>query len=67
MAIKAQPQFWRYQDGAEESQSKLFKELLLQDDYIMLIAEDENKMLGYHYRKNNRMARNGLRAVKFKC
>nr|WP_253308609.1 GNAT family N-acetyltransferase [Rickettsia endosymbiont of Ceutorhynchus assimilis] len=44
---KAQQQFWRYKEGAEESQSKWFKELLLQDDYIMLVAEDENKMLGF--------------------
>ncbi|HJD55364.1 MAG TPA: hypothetical protein LFW21_01680 [Rickettsia endosymbiont of Pyrocoelia pectoralis] len=44
---KAHPQFWRYNDGAEELQSKWFKELLLQDDYIILVAEDENKMLGF--------------------
>lgn len=44
---KAQPQFWGYKEGAEESQSKWFKELLLQDDYIILVAEDENKMLGF--------------------
>jgi len=44
---KAQPQFWRYKEGAEESQSKWFKELLLQDDYIILVAEDENKRLGF--------------------
>lgn len=25
---KAQPQFWRYKDGTEESQSKWFKKLL---------------------------------------
>ncbi|WP_156110754.1 GNAT family N-acetyltransferase [Rickettsia felis] len=44
---KAQPQFWRYKDGAEESQSKWFKELLLLVDYIILIAEDEDRMLGF--------------------
>lgn len=44
---KAQPQFWRYKKGAEELQAKWFKELLLLDDYIMLIAESENKIIGF--------------------
>ena len=44
---KAQPQFWRYKKGAEELQANWFKELLLLDDYIMLIAESENKIIGF--------------------
>lgn len=44
---KVQPQFWRYKEGAEKLQAKWFKELLLLDDYIMLIAESENKIIGF--------------------
>lgn len=44
---KAQPRFWRYAEGAEKSQSKWFSELLLRDDYILLVAESENKVLGF--------------------
>jgi len=53
---KAQPQFWCYKDGAEESQSKWFKKLLSLDDYIIVTAEllteesvekDETLMLGF--------------------
>jgi len=44
---KAQPQFGRYKDGAEESQAKWFKDLLLLDDYIMLIAEAGNRIVGF--------------------
>lgn len=44
---KVQPQFWRYKEGDEKLQAKWFKELLLLDDYIMLIAESENKIIGF--------------------
>ena len=38
---KAQPQFWKYADGAEEIQSDWFKELLHRDDHILLVAEKD--------------------------
>ena len=44
---KAQPQFWRYAEGAEELQSKWLSELLSRDDYILLVAATENKVLGF--------------------
>lgn len=44
---KAQGQFWRYAEGAEESQSKWFEELLIHKDYIILIAKSENIIKGF--------------------
>ncbi len=44
---KAQPQFWRYAEGAEESQEKWFKELLTRDDYIILKAETNGEVVGF--------------------
>ncbi len=45
---KAQPQFWRYAGSkAEEIQKKWFEELILQDDYIVLIAEIEYNIVGF--------------------
>lgn len=43
----AQPQFWRYADGAEEIQAKWFEELLEHKDYILLVAKIENKIVGF--------------------
>lgn len=44
---KAQPQFWRHAEGAEETQAKWFNELLPQEDYILLVAESESKIAGF--------------------
>jgi predicted acetyltransferase len=44
---KAQPQFWRYAEGAEEKQNQWFKELLQNEDYILLVAELAKKMMGF--------------------
>jgi predicted acetyltransferase/RimJ/RimL family protein N-acetyltransferase len=45
---KAQPQFWRYVGvQAEISQAKWFEKLLTQDDYIMLTAENNGKIVGF--------------------
>ena len=44
---KIHPQFWRYAKGAEKAQGMWFKELLTQDDYILLIAESGNKIVGF--------------------
>ena len=44
---QAQPQFWRYATGAEDSQSEYFKDLLARDDHIMLISESMNKVAGF--------------------
>jgi predicted acetyltransferase len=44
---KAQPQFWKYADGAEEIQNKWFNELLSKDDYIMLVSENQAAINGF--------------------
>lgn len=45
---KAQPQFWKYAGGhAEQSQAKYFEELLSKNEYIMLVAGYENKIVGF--------------------
>ncbi len=36
---QAQPQFWRYAEGAEETQIKWFEELLSHDDHILLVVK----------------------------
>ncbi len=44
---KAQPQFWRYAEGAEEIQAKWFAEFLEHKDYILLVAKNETKIVGF--------------------
>lgn len=44
---QAQPQFWKYADGAEEIQSKWFYELLNKDDYVMLVSETHGAINGF--------------------
>ena len=45
---KAQPQFWKYAgDIAELSQAKWFEELLANDNYIMLTAKNNQKIVGF--------------------
>lgn len=44
---KAQSQFWRYAEGAEELQHKWFKKLLGQDDNIILVAKSQLKIIGF--------------------
>jgi GNAT superfamily N-acetyltransferase len=44
---KAQPRFWGYAPGAEESQSQYFNELLTQDDHILLVAQAHDKVVGF--------------------
>ena len=42
---KAQPQFWKYAEGAEKIQASWFKELLTNDQYIMLVTDDISAFL----------------------
>ncbi|MBX9977707.1 MAG: GNAT family N-acetyltransferase, partial [Alphaproteobacteria bacterium] len=44
---KVQPTFWRHAKGAEEAQTMWFNELLMQDDYILLVAESEKMIAGF--------------------
>jgi len=44
---KAQPQFWKYAEHAEETQSKWFKELLKQDDCLVLVTEENHEVVGF--------------------
>lgn len=46
---KTQPQFWRYAgETGDNSQKCWFKELLSNNDYLMYVAEDENRgVLGF--------------------
>lgn len=44
---KAEPQFWRYAKGAEDVQSQWFEELLKKDDYILLLAELKEDIVGF--------------------
>ncbi|MBY0501614.1 MAG: GNAT family N-acetyltransferase [Alphaproteobacteria bacterium] len=44
---KAQPQFWHRAEKANETQSQWFKELLSQEDHILLIAEANRQILGF--------------------
>lgn len=44
---KAQGQFWRYAEGAEEVQHKWFEELLGYDDYFILVAKSELETIGF--------------------
>jgi hypothetical protein len=44
---QAQSQFWKYAEGAEAVQTKWFAELLERDDYIILIAKSEQKVIGF--------------------
>ncbi len=44
---QAQPQFWKYAEGAEESQAEWFNELLEHKDYILLVAKENSKVIGF--------------------
>lgn len=44
---KAQPQFWRHADNAEEIQTEWFKELLQKDNYIILVAKSQGVVMGF--------------------
>ena len=44
---KHQPQFWRHSPGAEDSQSKWFNQLLLDDSNIILVAESADNVVGF--------------------
>jgi hypothetical protein len=44
---QAQPQFWRCAENAFEIQTKWFKELLNDNNYIMLCAEQNQKVIGF--------------------
>ena len=44
---QAQPQFWKHAKNAEEAQSKWFKELLKQDDHLLLVTEENHKVIGF--------------------
>ncbi len=45
---KAQPQFWKYAGPqAEISQAKWFEELLQREDHMILIATNNEKILGF--------------------
>jgi len=44
---KAQSKFWRYQEGAEYAQSEWFQQLLMDINYIMLIAKSGEEIIGF--------------------
>jgi ribosomal protein S18 acetylase RimI-like enzyme len=44
---KAQPQFWRYSENAEDIQTKWFAELLSRDDYVLLVAKENSNIKGF--------------------
>ncbi|MBL9029590.1 MAG: hypothetical protein JNK42_03855 [Caedimonas sp.] len=44
---QAKPQFWRYAKGAEESQARWLKELLQKNDYTLLVAKSQEKIIGF--------------------
>lgn len=44
---QAQPQFWRYSGNAEEIQARWFEELLEHKDYILLVAKENSKVIGF--------------------
>lgn len=44
---EAQPQFWRHAKNAEDIQCAWFKELLGNDDHILLVAEVEQSIHGF--------------------
>lgn len=44
---KAEPHFWRYAKGAEDFQSQWFEELLKKDDYILLLVELKESVVGF--------------------
>lgn len=43
----AQSQFWKYAENAESIQTKWFEELLAHQDYILLVAKSETKIVGF--------------------
>lgn len=44
---RAQLRFWKYAENAESIQTKWFKELLEHKDYILLVAKNESKIVGF--------------------
>lgn len=44
---KYQPQFWRYNEGAEKIQTEYFKELIADENHICLIAKDNNEVKAF--------------------
>ncbi len=44
---QAQPQFWKYATGAEEGQGVWFRELLKNEQYIMLLAANGAAIVGF--------------------
>lgn len=44
---KAQPQFWRYAEGAEGIQHEWFEELLDHEDHIILVAKADMETIGF--------------------
>lgn len=44
---QAQPKFWKYAEGAEEVQAKWFEEVLEHKDYILLVAKETSKVIGF--------------------
>jgi hypothetical protein len=44
---QAQPQFWKYAEGAEKIQTEWFEELLEHKDYILLVAKENSKIIGF--------------------
>jgi N-acetylglutamate synthase-like GNAT family acetyltransferase len=44
---KTQPQFWKHADGAEDAQTKWFEFLMFKDIGIFLVAEAQNKIVGF--------------------
>lgn len=44
---KAQPQFWRRADDADNKQYEWFKSLLKQDDFFLLVAESKKQIIGF--------------------
>ena len=43
----AQPQFWKYAQGAEHAQAAWFNTLLQDDDHILFVAEEERSIAGF--------------------
>jgi len=44
---KYQPQFWKKAENANEIQAKWFKELLIREDHIILIAQENEELIGF--------------------
>lgn len=44
---KVQPQFWKQAENANECQTKWFKKILQKEDHVMLVAEFQQKIIGF--------------------